>query len=110
MHVHAAGEEHAHGHGHAHAHDAASMSRGLLFGAMASTLILIALEIAGGTLGHSIALISDAVHNLADVPMLFISWLAARLAERPADSHRTFGYRRAGVLGAFTNGVLLVLV
>jgi cobalt-zinc-cadmium efflux system protein len=110
MHVHAAGETHAHGHSHAHAHDAASMSRGLLVGAMASTLILIALEIAGGTLGHSIALISDAVHNLADVPMLFISWLAARLAERPADSHRTFGYRRAGVLGAFTNGVLLVLV
>jgi cobalt-zinc-cadmium efflux system protein len=112
MHVHAAGERHAHGHGHshAHAHDAASMSRGLLVGAMASTLALIALEIAGGTFGHSIALISDAVHNLADVPMLFISWLAARLAERPADAHRTFGYRRAGVLGAFTNGILLVLV
>jgi len=112
MHVHAAGEHHAHGHahGHAHAHDAGSMSRGLLVGAISTTLALIALEIIGGTMGHSIALISDAVHNLADVPMLFISWLAARLAERPADSHRTFGYRRAGILGAFTNGVLLVLV
>ena len=112
MHVHAAGEHHAHGHahGHAHAHDAGSMSRGLLVGAISTTLALIALEIIGGTMGHSIALISDAVHNLADVPMLFISWLAARLAERPADSHRTFGYRRAGILGAFTNGVILVLV
>lgn len=112
MHVHVAGESHthSHAHGHAHAHIDSSMSRGLLVGAISVTLALIALEIVGGTVGHSIALISDAVHNIADVPLLFISWLAARLADRPADEHRTFGYRRAGILGAFTNGILLLLV
>jgi cobalt-zinc-cadmium efflux system protein len=86
------------------------MSSTLLVGAMTTTLALIVVEVIGGTLGHSIALYSDAVHNLTDVPMLLISWVAARLAERPADSQRTFGYRRAGILGAFTNGILLVLV
>ena len=64
----------------------------------------------GGYLGHSIALVSDAVHNLSDVPAILISWIAARWAERPADTERTFGYRRAGILAAFTNSILLLLV
>jgi len=78
--------------------------------AMAATLGLVVAEVFGGILGHSVALLNDAVHNLSDVPALGISWLAMRWAERPADSEKTFGYHRAGTLAAFTNAILLVLL
>jgi cobalt-zinc-cadmium efflux system protein len=55
-------------------------------------------------------LLNDAVHNLSDVPALGISWLAMHWAQRPADDEKTYGYRRAGELAAFTNAVLLVLL
>ena len=73
-------------------------------------MFLVVAELAGGYWGHSIALTSDAVHNLSDMPTIVIAWIAARLAQRPADTRRTFGYRRAGILGAFTNAILLALV
>lgn len=94
------------GDGHHHAHPAT----GVLSAALVATLCLVAAEFAGGYWGHSLSLTSDAVHNLSDVPGILISWLAARLAERPADTKRTFGYRRAGILAAFTNSILLQLV
>jgi cobalt-zinc-cadmium efflux system protein len=100
--------DHGHGHSHTHAHD--GLAPGLLAGALAATLFLVVAELAGGYLGHSIALTGDAVHNLSDVPTIVISWIAAQLAQRPADPQRTFGYRRAGILGAFTNAILLALV
>lgn len=77
---------------------------------MAATVGLVVAEILGGWLGHSIALLNDAVHNLSDVPALGISWLAMHWAQRPADDEKTYGYRRAGELAAFTNAVLLVLL
>jgi cobalt-zinc-cadmium efflux system protein len=81
-----------------------------LAGSMAVTLLLVAIELAGGVFSGSIALISDAIHNLSDVPSLAISWLGLRWASRPADTKRTYGYRRAGILAAFTNSILLVIV
>jgi cobalt-zinc-cadmium efflux system protein len=77
---------------------------------MVATLGLVAAELVGGVLGRSVALLNDAVHNLSDVPALGISWLAMRWAERPADSEKTYGYRRAGTLAAFTNAILLILL
>jgi cobalt-zinc-cadmium efflux system protein len=79
-------------------------------GAVAASLLLVATELAGGVAGHSIALISDAVHNLTDVPSLLIAWLAMRWAERPANAKKTFGYHRAGILAAFVNAIILVLI
>jgi cobalt-zinc-cadmium efflux system protein len=110
MHVHEPhhGQEHGHEHGHDHAH--APMRSSVLAWAMAATLGLVVAEVCGGILGHSVALLNDAVHNLSDVPALGISWLAMRWAQRPADSERTYGYHRAGTLAAFTNAVLLVLL
>jgi cobalt-zinc-cadmium efflux system protein len=104
MHAHT----HSEGHSHGHAHD--GLAPGLLSAALAATLFLVVAELAGGYLGHSIALISDALHNLSDLPTIVIAWIAARLAKRPADPQRTFGYRRAGILGAFSNAILLALV
>jgi cobalt-zinc-cadmium efflux system protein len=99
---------HVHHQGHDHGHE--NLTRGFLSAALLATLLLVVAESLGGYLGHSIALVSDAVHNLSDVPAILISWIAAHWAARPADAERTFGYRRAGILAAFTNSILLLLV
>lgn len=69
--------------------------------------LFIALELAAGFAVNSLALISDAWHNLTDVLGLGIAWFAVRQIRRPADSVRTFGYHRAGILAALGNSVLL---
>jgi cobalt-zinc-cadmium efflux system protein len=78
--------------------------------AVIATVGLVAVEFVGGWLGHSIALVSDGVHNLTDLPTLAISWLAVRWAERPPTPEKTYGYHRAGILAAFTNALLLIFV
>ncbi|MGC1105970.1 MAG: cation diffusion facilitator family transporter [Candidatus Acidiferrales bacterium] len=104
MHLHA----HNHGEGHSHGHGASSS--GVLGSAMFATLALVIVEFAAGRLGHSIALVSDGVHNLTDVPTILISWIAARWSVRPPTPEKTYGYHRSGVLAAFVNAMLLVLV
>src|SRR5580693_1248085 len=104
-----AGHSHSHEHGHAgHVHPPLRPS--VLGWAMAATLGLVVAEVFGGILGHSVALLNDAVHNLSDVPALGISYLAMRWAERPADNEKTYGYHRAGTLAAYTNAFVLVLL
>jgi cobalt-zinc-cadmium efflux system protein len=98
-----------HPHPH-HGHDHPPLRPAVLAWAMVATLGLVVAEVFGGVLGRSVALLNDAVHNLSDVPALGISWLAMRWAERPADTEKTYGYHRAGILAAFTNAVLLVLL
>jgi cobalt-zinc-cadmium efflux system protein len=107
-HSHAGDGGHHHSHHEGHAHP--TLRPSVLGWAMAATLGLVVAEIVGGILGHSVALLNDAVHNLSDVPALGISWLAMRWAERPADSEKTYGYHRAGILAAFTNALVLVLL
>jgi cobalt-zinc-cadmium efflux system protein len=110
-HAHDSGDGvHRHEHGAHAGHAHPPMRPSVLAWAMAATLGLVIAEIFGGWLGHSVALLNDAVHNLSDVPALGISWLAMRWAQRPADREKTYGYRRAGVLAAFTNAVLLVIL
>ncbi len=99
-------EEHGHWHSHAHL---AHMKRVLRW-AMAVTVALVAAEFIAGWLGGSIALISDGVHNLTDLPTMLLAWLALLWVERPPSEEKTYGYQRAGILAAFTNGVLLTLV
>lgn len=77
---------------------------------MMATLGLVLAEALGGLFGRSVALLNDAVHNLSDVPAIGISWLAMRWAERPADTEKTYGYHRAGILAAFTNALFLLML
>jgi cobalt-zinc-cadmium efflux system protein len=72
--------------------------------------VFIAVELTAGFLVNSLALISDAWHNLTDVLGLGIAWFAIRQVRRPADSARTFGYHRAGILAALGNSLLLGVV
>ncbi|HEV2315631.1 MAG TPA: cation diffusion facilitator family transporter [Candidatus Acidoferrales bacterium] len=103
---------HSHGHHHAegHSHGHAAGSSGVLGGAMVATLALVVAEFVAGTMGHSIALVSDGVHNLTDLPTILISWIAVRLSERPPTEEKTYGYHRSGILAAFVNAILLILV
>jgi cobalt-zinc-cadmium efflux system protein len=96
-------------HGHAH-NPAPHAMKGVLRWAMVLTIGLVVAEFLAGWLGSSIALISDAVHNLTDLPTMLLAWLALLWAERPPSAEKTYGYHRSGILVAFTNGVLLVLV
>jgi cobalt-zinc-cadmium efflux system protein len=96
-----------HHHAHSHAHHKLT---GVLEWSVVATLVLVLIELAAGWFSHSLALVSDGIHNLTDIPTLVISWLAVRWAERPPTSEKTYGYHRAGILAAFTNALLILLV
>lgn len=81
----------------------------LKFGIIASVIIL-ALEVTGGLMAHSLALLADAGHVFADVIALSLSWYGIRQAERPASHSMTFGYHRVGVLVAIINAVSIFAV
>jgi cobalt-zinc-cadmium efflux system protein len=107
------GHDHGHRHGlggHSHAHLPLEGMTGILGAAVVATFVLVAVELAAGYAGHSIALISDALHNLTDVPTLVISWLGMRWAKRPPTAEKTYGYHRAGILAAFVNATLLTIL
>lgn len=106
---------HIHSHGGAHdggMHDHASHENmtGMMGLAFILTLVLVIAELLAGYTSRSIALISDAVHNLTDMPMLAISWLAMRWAMKPPTPEKTYGYHRAGILAAFVNAMLVAAV
>jgi cobalt-zinc-cadmium efflux system protein len=63
-----------------------------------------------GLRAHSLALLSESGHNVSDFLALLLSFVAVYFQSRPADSFKTFGYQRAGVLAAFLNAVTLVLI
>lgn len=110
MHSHAHGAAHNHSGLHTHAHELGQGMTGILGGAVMATFALVAVELVAGYAGHSMSLVSDAVHNLTDVPTLVISWLAMRWAKRPPTAEKTYGYHRAGILAAFINAMLLTIV
>ena len=95
-----------HQHELGHSHDA----RGWLKFAVMITVVLVATEFVAGSLGHSLSLISDGWHNLSDIPSFIFAWLALYLEERPPSQRKTFGYQRAGVLAAFVNALILVVI
>ncbi|MDO8839809.1 MAG: cation diffusion facilitator family transporter [Parvibaculum sp.] len=94
-----------------HQHDHSHANERRVFFAMWLTGTFMIVEFAGGILSGSLALIADAGHMLTDTGALMLAWLATRLARKPADIARSYGYGRAETLAAFTNGiVMLVLV
>src|SRR5580698_6364667 len=74
------------------------------------TLAYIILLVVSGIRAHSLALLSEAGHNLTDFLALLMSWGAVYLQGRPPSARKTYGYHRAGVLAAFVNGLTLVLI
>ena len=103
---------HAHAHdSHAgHSHAPPDVSGRVMGVAVALTLAFVVIEAVAGWIAHSLALISDAGHNLADAAALGLSWYAIRIATKPSHEGMTFGYRRVEVFAALVNGLSLVLI
>lgn len=78
--------------------------------AVGLTLAFVIGEAIAGAFAHSLALLSDAGHNLADAAALGFSWYAVWIARKPAHSGMTYGYHRVGILAALVNAVSLVLI
>ena len=78
--------------------------------ALGLTLAILVIELAGGLLSHSLALLSDAGHVLTDVFALGLAWFAVSQARRPADRRRSYGYHRVGVIAAFVNAITLIVI
>ncbi|TYL50468.1 cation diffusion facilitator family transporter [Agromyces mariniharenae] len=99
----------AHTHDQAHAHGASS-NRTRIVVAMAIIGAFLVVQVVGGILSGSLALLADAGHMASDLIGLVVALVAAIVAARPATDRQTYGYRRAEVLGALVNGVILVVV
>src|ERR1700692_3377100 len=78
--------------------------------ALVVTVLYVVLLVVAGIRSHSLALLSEAGHNLSDFLALLLSLLAVFLEGRPPSATKTYGYRRAGVLAALVNALSLVVV
>jgi cobalt-zinc-cadmium efflux system protein len=101
-----AGHSHAHGHSHA----PPNLSGRVMGAAVALTLAFVAVEAVAGWFAHSLALLSDAGHNLADAAALGFSWYALWIADKPSHEGMTFGYHRVAIFAALANALSLVLM
>ena len=106
-HHHGHGHTHSHAHGHTHSH---AHGEGRLIWSIGLNLLITVAEVIGGLVSGSLSLLSDAVHNLSDTASLGISYAARRIARREPTARKTFGYKRAEILGAFVNLITLVLI
>jgi cobalt-zinc-cadmium efflux system protein len=98
--------QHLDGHGSGVPRKAGAQHR--IVGALLLTGGFMLVEVVGGLLSGSLALLADAGHMLTDVGALALAYAGVRFAERPGDPQRTYGYARLEVLAAFTNGVALL--
>jgi cobalt-zinc-cadmium efflux system protein len=93
-----------------HHHDTSQKSDVRLLWAVGVNVLLTVAQIVGGVLSGSLALVADALHNLNDAASLGLALLARRIARKPADRKRTFGYRKAELIGALINLTTLIIV
>lgn len=100
----------AHNHSHHHHPKIDDSSIGKLWISIFLNLAITLAEFVGGILSNSLALLSDAVHNLNDTVSLGISLAARKYSKKGANQSKTFGYKRAEIIGAFINLITLVLV
>ena len=93
-----------------HAHDATNLSGKKIFWVTILNATITVAEIVGGILSGSLALLSDAVHNLSDTVAIALSYFANKIGQKPRDAKRTFGYKRAEILSAFVNSTVLLAI
>jgi len=102
-----ASHQHAH---HHHAHGAGDRGGRGLRVALAITLLVCVTEVGGGIASGSLALLADAGHMFADAGSIGLALWAASMAQRPARGRRTFGFKRAEILAALANGIVLGVI
>lgn len=108
MHAHAHAHAHAHSHSHSHAHASASFGRAFAIG-IALNIGFVIIEAIYGFTANSMALLSDAGHNLSDVLGLFIAWGGGALALRGSSARFTYGLKKASILAALANALFLLV-
>lgn len=101
------GHSHHH-HDHRH-HLHGGSEKNLLIATVLNAVITIA-EVIGGIISNSLALLSDALHNLSDTIAVFIAYIANRYSKKPSNEKRTFGYKRVQILAALFNAVVLIVI
>lgn len=107
---HGPGHNHGHSHGHAGHQHGENASERRLWLALCVLAVFTAVEAVGGLWSHSIALLAEAGHMLADCGSLILAVLAIRVSRRPPRSDRTYGHQRYQPLAAYTNGLLLLAI
>src|SRR6478736_1327995 len=95
---------------HTHAHGGGEKTSRILRVSLFVTAAYIVLLVVAGLRAHSLALLSEAGHNLSDFVALLLSLVAVFLHSRPPNATHTYGYHRAGVLAALVNAGTLVIV
>ncbi|MDR1022580.1 MAG: cation diffusion facilitator family transporter [Prevotellaceae bacterium] len=98
---------HNHNHNYSHGIDMARTSRAFTVGIVLN-IVFVAIEAAAGFIMGSLALLTDAGHNLADVASLVIALLALKLATAKPSARYTYGYKKATILAALVNAVILL--
>ena len=102
---------HSHDHSHGHDHDHAAHMRGASRRSLTAALVLIlgfmCVEVVGGILSGSLALLADAGHMLTDAASIALALMAMHFGNRAASARRTFGYRRLEILAALANALTL---
>ena len=99
----------AHGHG-GHRHDPVADGERRIVWVLVLTVVFMVVEAIGGWLSGSLALIADAGHMLSDAAALGLAWAAFRVARRPSDPKRSYGYHRLQIIAAFANGLALFAI
>ncbi|MRG86828.1 cation diffusion facilitator family transporter [Salinibacillus xinjiangensis] len=100
---------HSHGHNHDHGHSHGANKKALLISfVLIGTFMVV--EVIGGIITNSLALISDAGHMLSDAAALGLSLLAFKMGEKAANASKTYGYKRFEILAAFINGITLLAI
>jgi len=98
------------GHSHHHAPNVTAANAVAIGLAAGLTGLFMLIELGGGLIAGSLALIADAGHMLTDFAALCLAWLGFRLARRPGDWKRSYGFERFSVLAAFVNGIALFAI
>lgn len=91
-----------------HAHHSSNMRRVIIALVLTGTFMIV--EVIGGILSGSLALLADAGHMLTDTMALALAAVAFKVSRRPADTRLTYGYQRFQILAAFVNGLSLLLI
>ncbi|MFO7655898.1 MAG: cation diffusion facilitator family transporter [Bacteroidales bacterium] len=95
-------------HTHHHTHHGIKASNLVI--TMVLNLVITIAEVIGGLLSNSLALLSDALHNLGDTTAIFIAYIAHRISHRKNSPEKTFGYKRVEILAALLNAVVLLAI
>ncbi|MCL5772070.1 MAG: cation diffusion facilitator family transporter [Actinobacteria bacterium] len=93
-----------------HSHDISNLSGKKIFWVTILNAVITIAEIFGGIISGSLALVSDSMHNLSDTISIALSYFANKIAQKPKNAKKTYGYKRAEILAAFFNSTVLFAI